>query len=101
MGLKENKVERYLKDCVKENNGYCFKLTGYIGIPDRLIVLPGKPAVFCEAKAEEGVVAPAQRIMLNRLRTAGFMAELVFSEEDVDALLKRVLKEVNDEWHIK
>ena len=93
MGYEENKVESYLKQRVEFHGGHCLKLSGHKGIPDRLILLPGKPAIFCELKALDGVVAPAQLIMISRLRKAGFVAETAFCKDDVDQILARALED--------
>ena len=96
MGVEEGKVESYLKQQVEAYNGMCLKLSGHKGIPDRLILLPYKPAIFCELKQANGEVAPAQLVMASRLRKAGFIAEFAFCKDDVDQILARAM-EVNNE----
>lgn len=92
MGVEENKVESYLKQRVEFYNGICLKLAGQKGIPDRLILLPNRPAIFCELKSIDGTVSSAQLIMISRLHKKGFTAETAFCKDDIDQILARALE---------
>lgn len=87
MGIEEGRVENYLKAEVKKLDGFCFKLGGYKGIPDRLVVLPGHPAIFCELKRPNGTLSSAQVIVQRRLKKAGHTAIVLSCMDDVDKLL--------------
>lgn len=91
MGVAEGRVEDYLTTEVKKLGGLCLKLWGYKGIPDRLVLLPGTHAIFCELKAQNGVVAPAQLVVAGGLRKRGFIVELIFCKDDVDQMLYRAM----------
>ena len=97
MGRAERAIENYLVVCVEKYNGYCFKLTGYKGIPDRLVLLPGRPVIFCELKAADGTISSAQLVMIARLRNNGHIAETVFCKDDVDQLLARAMEDKDAE----
>lgn len=97
MGIAEGKVEDYLRHEVKAHSGYCLKLTGYKGIPDRLILLPNKPAIFCEVKAKDGELSPAQIVMLNTLRRAGFQARVFYSKQCIDTFFCSIYGEEEEQ----
>ena len=59
---RETTVEKALKKTAEAEGGYCIKLTGYKGIPDRLIVLPGAIVAFAETKTLDGKLGTAQKI---------------------------------------
>ena len=48
--MLEKQVEQYLVKQVKTLGGLSLKLTSLIGIPDRLVLLPGSRLVFIELK---------------------------------------------------
>lgn len=85
--MLERTIENYLKKRTEALGGVAVKLVGYIGIPDRLLLLPGGRALFVECKAPGGRPRPMQRHWLRRLEEIGFEARLVDSKEDVDELL--------------
>jgi len=62
------------------------KLTGYRGIPDRLL-LQGSVATFVEFKKPGGTVARAQLNWRSRLRRKGFRAEILDSKQEFLGLL--------------
>lgn len=97
MGVAEGKIENYLKREVKAKGGFCFKLVGHKGIPDRLVILPGAQAAFCELKAENGTISAAQILMTSRLRTKGYIAKFACCYDDVDTLLQEILDSRKDD----
>ena len=84
----EQPIERYLYRKIKERGGLCIKLTGLAGIPDRLVILPGR-VVFVELKAEGGRLSPLQVAIQKKL--AGLLQEVytLWSYQDVDDFLRR------------
>ena len=85
--MLERTIENYLKKRTEALGGVAVKLVGYIGIPDRLLLLPGGRALFAECKAPGGRPRPMQEHWLGRLEKLGFAARVVDSKEDVDELL--------------
>lgn len=85
--MLERTIENYLKKRTEALGGVAVKLVGYIGIPDRLLLLPGGRALFVECKAPGGRPRPMQAHWLRRLEKLGFAARVVDSKEDVDELL--------------
>lgn len=69
----ERNVEEWVKVLAEEQGGQAIKLTGYTGIPDRLLLLPGGVIAFVETKRPKGgVLAKVQSLWHKRLRAMGF-----------------------------
>lgn len=87
---KEAPIEDYLRDQVQRAGGYCIKLPAelYVGIPDRLVILPNY-AIFIELKRPEGGrLAKTQSWWRDKLREMGHYAEVLRSKEEIDQLLR-------------
>lgn len=84
----EKTVELYLCKKAKMAGGIPLKLTGYKGIPDRMLLLKNGKAVFVEAKDEGRIPRTEQKIWLEKLKDLGFDAVFVDSKEAVDALME-------------
>lgn len=87
---KESSIEDYLRDRVQRAGGYCIKLPAelYVGIPDRLVILPNY-VIFVELKRPEGGrVAKTQSWWRDTLRNMGHYAEVLRSKEEIDQLLR-------------
>jgi hypothetical protein len=87
---KERQVENHLKKVVEASGGIAIKLSpiGYVGIPDRLVLLPGGVLIFVEVKRPKGgVVAPLQVWWANKLKKLGFRHEFALTQDDVDRII--------------
>ena len=87
----EKKVEDYLCDQVKAQGGLCIKLNPfwYVGIPDRLVILPGGRIGFCETKRPSGGRRGAKQDWWNfAVRSLGFTCMYVRTEAQVDVFLR-------------
>ena len=71
--MKESEIEARLVRGVKALGGVAYKFVspGNVGVPDRVVVLPGGRVIFVELKAEGGRLSPMQRQQLARLRRLG------------------------------
>lgn len=86
---KEKKVEDFLDEEVERRGGFTVKLNpkGYKGIPDRLVVLPGR-IMFVELKRPRGgVVARLQTWWRDRFRGLGHEAYIVKNQREVLSML--------------
>lgn len=83
----EGKVESYLVRRVKAAGGMCLKLDSAKGLPDRLVVLPGRCPFFVEVKAEDGHLSKIQEHVIQRLRDMGQRVYVVYSKEEIDRVL--------------
>jgi hypothetical protein len=90
---REVSIENLLRKQVKAAGGYCIKLSpaGLVGIPDRLVLLPGGVAVFVECKKPSGArVARLQEWWKGEIERLGFRHWYVFTKEDVDKMMGEV-----------
>jgi len=84
---RESGVERFLVDELKRRGGAAIKLTGILGIPDRLVLLRGVVA-FAELKTPTGRLSAAQRVWSARLARMGFQTWTPRTRDDVRGLLE-------------
>ncbi len=69
---RESSTEKYLIREIERLGGKCIKLIGYVGIPDRMVLLPGGRIIFVELKTEKGKQSKAQEIWEEKLTKLGF-----------------------------
>lgn len=89
--MRENVIEAYLRDRVKEIGGKAYKFVspGNDGVPDRLVCLPGRTAIFVETKAPGKKPTPLQKNQQHFLRSLGFAVYgRVDTKEKVDRLIR-------------
>jgi len=86
----EENIEQHLVDGARAAGGLCWKLkpASAVGLPDRLILLPGARAGFLELKRAGEVPTGVQQYWLTRLRELGFHAGWSDSIESVDLFLR-------------
>lgn len=90
---REVNLEEYLIDSAESMGGYAFKLAplSFVGLPDRLVVLPGGKAGFIETKrTRRDTPRKNQTTWLNRLRALGFVADWCADRDAVDIVLQRI-----------
>lgn len=91
--IREKAVERYLVDQVEALDGLCMKFAspGRRGVPDRIVVLHGRPSFYVELKSpRRGRLTPAQTLCHKRLRDRGQRVWVLRTKEDIDAFLTEV-----------
>lgn len=87
---KEAVNENYLKKLVKARGGECIKLNPAwnIGIPDRLVLLPGPRVIFIELKRPRGGrVSKAQIYWRKIINVMGFEHHIAPTKEDIERIL--------------
>ncbi len=84
--MLEKELERKLRAEVKAAGGLCLKWEspGYVGVPDRMILLPGGRVLFVELKAPGKKERPRQRVVQQLLRDLGF--EVYSSVDSLDKI---------------
>lgn len=89
MGVRENKVERYLDAEIQKLGGITRKWVspGRDGVPDRLVILNGW-VIGVEVKTTDGKLSEAQMREHVRLRVAGMQTVTVHGERGVDDLVE-------------
>lgn len=94
--MRERTVEALLVKTVKAAGGLCLKWVspGCVGVPDRIVLLPGGKAVFVEVKAQGGKLSPQQRRRIKQLRDLGQEVEVVEGLLGVDHFTEKFLKRI-------
>lgn len=89
---RETRVEKHLSNRVKRLGGFAPKWTspGTAGVPDRLVLIPGREPLAVEVKTQDGELAPVQRRMHSKLRDAGLTVTTVYGFNGVDDLLDSI-----------
>lgn len=91
MGVRENKVETYLKREVAEMGGLSRKFVspGVTGVPDQMIIAQGF-VWLVEVKTVDGELSPVQEREIARLRDHGAAVRVVFGVDGVDKFIAEV-----------
>jgi hypothetical protein len=89
--VNEKTIEEYLRNEVKRLGGKAYKFVspGNIGVPDRLVCLPGGRAIFVELKAPGKKPTPLQTKKHKELIGLGQAVFVVDSKQGVDDLIKQ------------
>ena len=85
----ERDIEKFLVQEVKKKHGKAFKFVspGTLGVPDRLICLPGGITCFVELKRPGGKPRPVQRFCLLYLYHKGHRVAVVDNKDTARALV--------------
>ncbi|WHH58465.1 VRR-NUC domain-containing protein [Petroclostridium sp. X23] len=88
--MREKVIEEYLRDRIKAIGGRAYKFVspGNVGVPDRLILLPGGKVVFAELKAPGKKPTPNQTNQIKRILNLGFDVHIIDSKYGVDKLIE-------------
>jgi VRR-NUC domain. len=72
--MREKWIEQQLVKAVKDIGGIALKIvsSGLDGMPDRLILLPGRKLAFVEVKAPGKALRPLQEKRKRQLESLGF-----------------------------
>lgn len=75
MNTLEKEIEAKLRKLVESRGGLCLKWVcpGWVGVPDRIVLLPGGRVIFVETKRPKGGrVSPMQKWWARKLTLMGF-----------------------------
>lgn len=89
----ERDIEKRLVSGVRRCGGVAFKFVspGQVGVPDRIVALPGGRIVFVELKTEKGRLSGRQKVQIERLTALGFEVRVLYGSRDVDEFLREVM----------
>jgi len=84
--IRESAIERHLVERIHKIGGECLKLRspGRVGVPDRLVILPGGEVFWVETKATDGALSPQQKRFHNRLNELTQDVKVLWSIQQVD-----------------
>lgn len=88
--MEENRIENYLINHVKKLGGKAYKWVspGIIGVPDRIVLLPGGRIFFIELKAPGKKPRKLQEYRIKELQELGFNAFYIDSIEKIKKVIK-------------
>lgn len=87
---REKDIEQYLVREIKKLGGRAYKWVspGNSGVPDRIVILPGRPPVFVELKTETGKLTALQKTQIKNLRDLGQDVQVLYGMEHVREFLE-------------
>lgn len=87
--MLERAVEEHLVGRVRAAGGLALKWVSpsLVGVPDRIVILPGGRVLFVEVKRPGGKTRPIQDRVIGMIRRLGVECHVIDSKEAVDALL--------------
>jgi hypothetical protein len=90
--MREKTIEQKLVKAVKAVGGIALKLTcpGWGGVPDRLILLPGKRLAFVEVKAPGETLRPLQVKRKRQLEALGFSVYCIDHPDQIRQALDEI-----------
>ena len=90
--MKESSIEAYLVREIKRRGGLCYKFVspGNVGVPDRLIILPGGRTVFVELKTETGRLSKLQVWQRREMERRGADVRVLHGKDAVQEFLREV-----------
>ena len=88
----EKRVEKIFTDAVKKMGGMAVKFTspGLDGVPDRIVLLPGRKIAFVELKAPGKKPRPLQIKRMRQLKSLGFPVYVVDRVEQIGGVLDEI-----------
>lgn len=97
--MRESEIEKILVDEIRKMGGRAFKWVspGNDGVPDRIVVLPGYPAIFVEMKTVTGKLTSLQRIQIDRLQKMGQDVKVLYGEKETRTFLEECRRKVQNE----
>lgn len=90
--MRESKIERQLAVAVKKMGGMAVKFVspGLNGVPDRIVLLPGRKIAFVELKAQGKKPRALQEKRKRQLEALGFPVYVIDGVEQIGGVLDEV-----------
>lgn len=90
--MRENEIERHLRVSVKKMGGMAVKFVSpdFNGVPDRIVLLPGKKIAFVELKAPGKKPRPLQIKRMRQLKCLGFPVFVIDAVEQIGGVLDEI-----------
>jgi hypothetical protein len=87
--MTEKQIEMKLIKETKKHGGLALKFIspGFVGMPDRILLLPGSKMAFVEVKAPGSKPRPLQRKRHETLRSLGFKVYVLDDERQIAAVI--------------
>ena len=91
--MRETETEQKLVKAVRKKGGLALKFVcpGFSGVPDRLILLPGRRIAFIELKAPGKQMRPLQVRRKRQLESLGFSVYCIDSPGEIGRIIDEIL----------
>lgn len=78
--MRESEIEKILVSEVKKLGGKAYKWVspGNDGVPDRIVIFPGRVPIFVELKTDVGKLSSLQEVQCKRLLDLGQRVEILY-----------------------
>ena len=98
--MTEKQLERRLVQGVRFLGGKAYKFLspGNVGVPDRLVVLPGGVVLFAELKTTAGRLTPNQSMRISELQRLGADVHELRGVAGVDSFLVLCRRRKGDDF---
>lgn len=92
VNVRESEIERMLALQAKKMGGMAVKFVspGLDGVPDRIVLLPGKKMAFVELKAPGKKPRPLQEKRKRQLEALGFPVYVIDGAEQIGGVLDEI-----------
>ena len=90
--MKESEIEKHLRAEAKRMGGMAVKFVspGLDGVPDRIVLLPGRKIAFVELKAPGKKPRPLQVKRMRQLKSLGFPVYVIDGVEQIGGVLDEI-----------
>lgn len=90
--MRESEIECRLRKEAKKMGGMAVKFVspGFNGVPDRIVLLPGRKIAFVELKAPGKKPRPLQEKRMRQLECLGFPVYVVDRVEQIGGVLDEI-----------
>lgn len=88
--MRESEIEKILTSEVRKLGGRAYKWVspGNAGVPDRIVIFPGKPPVFVELKTDTGKLSALQSVQIKRLADLGQKIYVIYGIKGLSLFFK-------------
>lgn len=90
--MNEKLIEKKLKREVEKLGGLCIKIFSpwFTGLPDRLVLLPGRRVYWVETKSTGADLSPRQKVVRRLFAKLGFEVDVVDDQQKLDEFEKKI-----------
>lgn len=90
--MDEKKIERKLNKAVKNCGGMSLKFVSpsFVGVPDRIVLLPHGRIAFVETKTTGEEMRPIQKRRKRQLEKLGFLVFCLDNEKDIGEIINEI-----------
>lgn len=92
--MREQEIEQKLREAVKRMGGRAYKFIspGNVGVPDRIVIMPGRQVIFVELKTKVGRLTPVQKAQIGYLEGLGQDVRVLYGVDDVKSFIDELAR---------